>query len=44
MALLHRLDFGLNQKSIDALNSYGLFLLDKNIPIMFVSFITILQN
>ena len=29
---------------IGALNSYGLFLVDKDIPITIVLFITILQN
>ena len=38
------LNCGLNQKSIDALNSYGLFLVDKDIPITNALFITILQN
>ena len=33
---------GLSQKSIDALNSYGLFLVDKDIPITIVLLITIL--
>ena len=32
------------QKSIDALNLYGQHLLDKDIPITIVLFITILQN
>ena len=35
---------GLSQKTIGALNSYGLFLVDKDIPITIVFFITILQN
>ena len=34
----------LSQKSIDALNSYGQLLLDKDIAITIVLFITILQN
>ena len=34
----------LRQKSIDALNSYGQFLLDNDIRITIVLFITILQN
>ena len=34
----------LSQKSIDNLNSYGQLLLDKDIPITIVLFITILQN
>ena len=34
----------LSQKTIGALNSYGLFLVDKDIPITIVLFITILQN
>ena len=34
----------LSQKSIDALNSYGQLLLDKDVPIMIVLFIAILQN
>ena len=35
---------GLSQKSIDALDSYGLFLEDKNIPITIVLSIAILRN
>ena len=35
---------GLSHKSIDALNSYWLFLVDKDIPTTIVLFITILQN
>ena len=34
----------LSQKSIDALNSYGQLLLDKDIAITIVLFIAILQN
>ena len=34
----------LSQKSIDALNSYGQLLFDKDIPIPIVLFITILQK
>ena len=34
----------LSQKAIDALNLYGQLLLDKDIPITIVLFITILQN
>ena len=34
----------LSQQSIDALNSYGQLLLDKDIAISIVLFITILQN
>ena len=34
----------LSQQSIDALNSYGQLLLDKDIAITIVLFITILQN
>ena len=34
----------LSQKSIDTLNSYGQLLLDKDIAIMIVLFINILQN
>ena len=34
----------LSQQSIDALNSYGQLLLDKDIAIKIVGFITILQN
>ena len=34
----------LRQKSIDALNLYGQLLLDNDISIMIVLFITILQN
>ena len=34
----------LSQKSIDALNPYEQLLLDKDIPIAIVLFITILQN
>ena len=32
------------QKSINALNSYGQLLFDKDIPIMIILFITIFQN
>ena len=35
---------GLSQKTIGALNSYGLFVVDKDILITIVLFITILQN
>ena len=35
---------GLSKKSIDALNSYGQLLFDKNITFTIVLFITILQN
>ena len=35
---------GLSKKSIDALNSYGQLLFDKNITLTIVLFITILQN
>ena len=35
---------GLSKKSIDALNSYGQRLIDKNITLTIVLFITILQN
>ena len=34
----------LRQKSIDALNLHGQFLLDNDIPITIVLYITILQN
>ena len=34
----------LSQKSIDALNSYGQLLFDKDITLTIVLFITILQN
>ena len=34
----------LSQQSIDALNSYGQLLLDKDIAIRIIIFITILQN
>ena len=34
----------LSKKSIDALNSYGQLLFDKDIPITIVLFITILKN
>ena len=34
----------LSQKSTDALNSYGQLLLDKDIALTIVLFITILQN
>ena len=34
----------LNHKSIDALNSYGQLLLDRDIPLMIALFTTILQN
>ena len=34
----------MSQKTIGALNSYGLFLVNKDIPITIVLFITILQN
>ena len=35
---------GLSQQSIDALNSCGKLLLDKDIAIMIISFINILEN